>query len=247
MKLLYNAPAIFHKGAIIVGDTHFGMEGKLRKKGIYDEQFSMRLFLRLKELVVRHKAKKVIFVGDVKEEIPILDRKTEQVLNELAKICEIIIVRGNHDGGIERILEHNKIEHSNRIVITPSEGIVYEELGLVHGHSWPSEEVMNCNYIITGHQHPMITLTDSSGRKHSEPVWVIAEANVKNIKKQYKSNKKKTKLILMPSFNPLLGSNINSDENYHLGPILNKKLYKLADALVFRLDGTNLGKLRNIK
>ena len=60
MKFLYNAPAILHKGALIVGDTHFGMEMKLRNKGIYDDQFSMRIYMKLRDLVIRHKAKKLM-------------------------------------------------------------------------------------------------------------------------------------------------------------------------------------------
>ena len=52
MKFLYNAPALLHKGAIIVGDTHFGMERKLRSRGIFDNQFSLRLFYKLLKIII---------------------------------------------------------------------------------------------------------------------------------------------------------------------------------------------------
>ncbi|MEM5814737.1 MAG: hypothetical protein QXD77_02880, partial [Candidatus Aenigmatarchaeota archaeon] len=84
MRFIYDAPAILHKEALIVGDTHFGMEEKLRSKGIYDEQFSMRLFSKLKGLILAHKAKKLILLGDVKEDITMLDRKTEDILARLS-------------------------------------------------------------------------------------------------------------------------------------------------------------------
>lgn len=237
MKFLYNAPAIFHKSAIIVGDTHFGMEDKLRRKGIYDDQFSFRMFAKLKELAITHKAKKIIFLGDVKEEITMLDRKTDEILSKLSMICEIIVVRGNHDGGIEKF---------SKAKVAPSEGMVYENLGLLHGHSWPSEELMSCDYLIMGHQHPMIAITDAFGKRHSEPVWLIAEADTEKVAERYKTFNKKIKLILMPAFNPLVGSPLNIDVNERLGPILNNKLFKLNYALVFRLDGTSLGKFENI-
>lgn len=237
MNFLYNAPAIFHKGALIIGDTHFGMESKLRIRGIYDEQFSNKLFLKLKNLIISYNAKKLIMLGDVKEPITTLDEKTEEILAKLSLLCEIIIVRGNHDGGIERC-------PSAKII--PSEGFLYEKLGLVHGHSWPAEEVMSCTYLIMGHQHPMITLTDQLGKKHSEPTWLIADGNENEIKKHYKKFNKKIKLILMPAFNSLVGSSINS-KNVRLGPILNNNLFKLNDALVFHLDSTGLGKLNSIK
>src|SRR5262249_1983524 len=126
LKLLYNAPAIFHKGAIIVGDTHFGMEEKLKRRGIYDENFTSRLSGKLEDLVEEHKAERVIFLGDVKEDITMLDRKTADALSRLSMLCEVVVVRGNHDGGIE---------HFSKAKVAASEGLVYEGLGLVHGHS----------------------------------------------------------------------------------------------------------------
>jgi metallophosphoesterase superfamily enzyme len=237
MKFLYNAPAIFHKGAIIVGDTHFGMEDKLRRKGIYDEEFSLRLFSRLKELVISHKAKKLILLGDVKEDITMLDRRTEDILAKLSMLCEVTIVRGNHDGGIE---------HCANAKVVGADGMIYEKLGLTHGHSWPADGLMGCSHMIMGHQHPLVTMTDAFGRKHSEPVWVMAPPDAERIAERYKKFNKKINLVLMPAFNPLVGSAMNYDEKERLGPLLNNKLFKLNHAIVFRLDGTCLGQLKNI-
>jgi metallophosphoesterase superfamily enzyme len=238
MKFLYNAPAILHRGAIIVGDTHFGMESKLRRKGIFDEQFSLRLFEKLKGLITGHKAKRLILLGDVKEDITMLDPMTADVLARLSLLCEVIIVRGNHDGGIERC---------GSAKIIPSEGFVYQGLGLMHGHSWPADGLMGCDYLISGHQHPLVAMTDTLGRRHSEAVWLVAPADGEKIAARYGKFNKKIKLVLMPAFNPLVGSPINSTSEEHLGPVLNNNLFKLNDALVFRLDGTRLGKLHSIK
>jgi hypothetical protein len=237
MKFLYNAPAIFHKGAIIVGDTHFGMEQKLRRRGIYDDQFSARLFEKLKALVLEHKAGRVIFLGDVKEDITMLDRKTADILSKLSMLCKVVVVRGNHDGGIER---------SGNLEVAPPQGIVYEGLGLLHGHSWPAPPLMECEYLVMGHQHPMIAISDAFGRVHREPAWIIAPCDEKNMAERYAHFNKSIKLISMPAFNPLVGSTLNYDEEEHLGPILNNKLFKLNDAIVFRLDGTCLGKFESI-
>ncbi len=253
MKFLYNAPAIIHEDALIVGDTHFGMENKLRKKGIYDNQFSMRLYYKLEELIIKNKIKKLILLGDVKEEIQFIDEKVKEILIKLSKLCEVIIVRGNHDGGIEAInnpvsLElcnvqgHGGIEKINNIKIIDASGFVYKKLALMHGHSWPNEKLMECNYLITAHQHPCILITDGFGKKHFEPVWLIASADDKKIKEYYKKYNKKIKLILIPAFNPLVGSALNLEKNKMLGPVVNNKLFKLDDALVFQLNGTSLGK-----
>ncbi|VVC04541.1 Calcineurin-like phosphoesterase superfamily domain protein [Candidatus Bilamarchaeum dharawalense] len=249
MKILYNAPAILHKGALIVGDTHFGMEWKLRQRGVYDEQFSTRLFSKLKELIVDHKVKTLILLGDVKEDITMLDRTTEEILAKLSMLCKVIIVRGNHDGGIDAInsgsLERRAVQgHGGNAEVKAASGFVYEKLGLIHGHSWPAEELMGCSHLIMGHQHPMISITDAFGKKRSEPVWVVAKPDVEVIKKRYGKFNKKIKLILMPAFNPVIGTPINIDDKTKFGPLINNKLFKLNDALVFRLNGICLGKLK---
>jgi putative SbcD/Mre11-related phosphoesterase len=237
MKFIYDAPALLHKNALILGDTHFGMEEKLKRKGIYDDQFSARLFEKLRGLVKKHRANQVIFLGDVKEEITILDAKTREILEQLERLCDITIVRGNHDGGIEQFLNAR---------IVPSEGFVYENLGLIHGHSWPGDELMACKYLVMGHQHPMVSITDRMGRKHREPVWIVAETDNEKVAEHYKKFNKKIKLILMPAFNPLVGYSINFTKKEQIGPVLNNKLFKLNDALVFRLNGTCIGRFNSI-
>lgn len=237
MRFLYNAPAILHRKAIIVGDTHFGMEQRLRRRGIYDEGFSERLFQKLKALVAEHGAERVIFLGDVKDEITMLDRRTEDILSRLSMLCKVTVVRGNHDGGIER---------SGAVEVEPAGGIVFGGLGLVHGHSWPDDALMGCKHIVMGHQHPMISIRDAFGKAHREAAWIIAPGDEGSLAARYKGFDRSIRLILMPAFNPLVGSTLNHDEKEHLGPLLNNKLFKLDDAIVFRLDGTCLGKFENI-
>lgn len=232
IKFLYNAPAILIKDTIIVGDTHFGMENKLRRKGIYDDGFSMRLLEKIKDLIKTHKAKKIIFLGDVKEDITYIDEKTRKILIEIKKISEIKIIKGNHDGGIEEFLG-----------IEIFDGLLFENLGLVHGHAWPKEEIFQAQYLVVGHQHPLLEKLDNFGKKHTEPVWIFADPNPNEIQKHYTKFNEKIKLILMPAFNPLVGFPINSRGKNRFGPILNNNLFKLEDALVFGLDGTCLGLL----
>ncbi len=238
VKILYDAPAILHKGALIVGDTHFGMEAKLRRKGIHDAQFSGRLAERLAGLVRRHRAKRLVFLGDVKEDILMLDSATESALAKLSLLCRITIVRGNHDGGIERC---------GNAEIIDAGGFAYEGLGLLHGHSWPAEEVMRCGRVVMGHQHPMVGITDAFGKRRYEPAWIVAPGDRARIAERYKGAPRGIELVMMPAFNPLVGSGMNIDGNERLGPLLNNNLFKLDDAIVFRLDGTCLGKLDSLK
>jgi putative SbcD/Mre11-related phosphoesterase len=236
MRFIYNAPAILHKKALIIGDTHFGMEDKLRQQGIFDEHFSDRIFDRVKTLLQETKAERLIILGDVKERVAVLDPKTADILAKLGLLCELIIVRGNHDGGIEGC--------GARIV--PSSGFVYGKLGLVHGHSWPTDECMNADFLVSAHQHPRFSIVDKSGKRHSEPAWAIAEPDSKRIAEHYKKYNKKIKLILMPAFNPIVGSSFEPTDE-RLGPITSNNLFKINAASIYRLDGTLLGELDKIK
>jgi len=213
------------------------MEERLRRRGIHDSQFSMREFERLKGLIARHRAKRLILLGDVKEDITMLDGTTEQILAKLSMLCRVTIVRGNHDGGIERC---------GNAEIVAAGGFVFGKLGLLHGHSWPDEALLSCDYLVVGHQHPMVALTDAFGKRRAEPAWIIAPCDAEAIANRYKKFNSSISLIMMPAFNPLVGSAINIDDKGRLGPVVNNKLFKLNRALVFRLDGTCLGQLGKI-
>ncbi|MFA6530970.1 MAG: metallophosphoesterase [Candidatus Micrarchaeia archaeon] len=246
MKFLYNAPAIFHKDALIIGDAHFGIEGKLFRKGIFSNDFSEKLAEKIIELLKQTKAKKIIFLGDVKDDITYLDqytirafRKIKEYTDDAKNKIEIIIVRGNHDGGIENL--------GNGITIVPSDGFVYHGLGLIHGHSWPSEQCMKAKYLISAHQHPQIEFIDSSEKRHVETVWIVASPDEKIIGEHYENFNKKITLIMMPAFNPIIGNTIKTGEEKHLGPILNNKLFKWNDALLYRLNGIPVRRLSSIK
>jgi len=239
MKFIQNAPAIIHKDAIIVSDTHFGIESRLREKGIYQSNFSLHLCDKLIALAKKHKKKKIIIVGDVKENITSVENETRAALAKLVDACKVQVVKGNHDGGLE-------YAGITGIDIVGPEGFVFSGVGLVHGHAWPDEKLMKCKYIICGHQHQHITFNDTFGKRHSEPAWIIAPLEKENAKKYFRKLSSTIKLILMPPFNPLVGKTLNMRNEKQLGPLLNNKIFKLERALVVRLDGTMLGKLRGL-
>ena len=236
LRFLYNAPAIYHKKALIIGDTHFGIESKLLAKGIYVQNFSDNLFEKIKSLIHQTKAEKLIILGDVKERITALDSKSADILARLSLLAELIIVRGNHDGGIEGC----------GAKIISSKGFVHGKLGMVHGHSWPSAEVMEADYLISAHQHPQLSVVDRSGSRHVEPVWIMADPEPENISAKYTDFNEKIKLVLMPAFNPLVGATFNAQDS-RLGPILSNNLFKINAATIYRLDGTSIGKLGSLQ
>jgi putative SbcD/Mre11-related phosphoesterase len=239
MRFVYNEAAVLHRGALIIGDTHFGIEERLRRKGISAYDISKRLATRITTLVKLTRAKRLIILGDVKENIAYVDDFTRLAFAELEKTVprsKITIVRGNHDGRVEEL----------GCEVVPAEGFVYGKLGLMHGHSWPGEKCMNADYLLSAHQHPQMEMRDASGKKHAEPVWAVADADVKRMAEYYDEFNKKIRLVLMPAFNPLVGSAVKNAADSHLGPVLNNKLFKWNDAILYHLNGVAIGKLSRI-
>lgn len=233
MRFLYNVPALLYRHALIVGDMHFGIEQRLHNQGIRAEGISKELTEKLIRVAKENNVKKIIFLGDVKENILRVDPITKKIFEKLSKKFDIVIVRGNHDGGIEQL----------DVKIAPSEGLRFGQLGLVHGHSWPSKEVMQAKYIISAHQHPQLAMKDAFGKPHLEPVWVIASLQASKIKKYYKKFHPKLQLVVVPAFNSLVGFPIQKLSKEQLGPSLNNNLFKWDHALVYRLNGNCLGRV----
>ena len=237
MRFIANQAALFHRGALIIGDTHFGMEYHLKEKGIHYQDVSESILEKILLLISETKAKRLIILGDVKEPIMHVDAITKRILEKLQEQTRVTIVRGNHDGGIETIC--NDVKSSG--------GFLYHNLALIHGNAWPSEELMQAPYLISAHQHPQIELQDRLGKFHTESAWFIAPPNQLQLKKFYKKYNTKIQLILLPAFNPLVGKSFKLNADEHLGPLLHNKLFKLDLAIVYKLDGTVLGKLKQLR
>ncbi|MBN2478362.1 metallophosphoesterase [Candidatus Micrarchaeota archaeon] len=225
MKFLYSKPAVLYKDAFIVGDTHFGIEKRLSEKGI-NLNFSRILAEKLVSDAKTTTAGKIIVLGDFKDEIMTVGKEAEEAIDLITKDFELIIVKGNHDGGIERL----------GIKVVPPEGFVYRGLGLIHGHCWPSEKVMNSKRILMAHQHPLYRHEDKFKKSVLEPVFISAEANPEKISKHYKKFNEKIGCIIMPAYNPLIGSVFNIKEK-KLGPLFYNMLFKWNHINVYNTKG----------
>lgn len=236
MRFLYNEPALMYRDALIVGDTHFGIEQRLQRQGIRAQGISEQMAQHLIQLARGHKARRIIFLGDVKEGITRVDPITREIFEKLKKEFLITIVRGNHDGGIEEL----------GVEVIAGEGLRYGSLGLIHGHSWPGAHVMAARYIVSAHQHPQLTLNDKFGKPHSEPVWVIADGDRAVLRKKYEKTHTDVQLIVVPAFNPLVGFDLKKLSGGQLGPLINNNVFKWSAALVVRLNGNSVGKINQL-
>lgn len=227
VQFLAGKEAAVHGSALIISDLHLGMESLLLERGIRDTGISGMLLRKTLSLLEETKKKKLIIAGDLKENLVGVPPQARDYLREVGEFAEIIIVKGNHDGGIERI---------PGIEVVGAEGFVYRKLGIFHGHGWPGKEVMGCRNVLMGHNHPHVKI-----RGEWEPAWVEMKPDKKKMAERYPEFNRKINLVLMPSFNPLLGTNVAQTGG--LGPVLKNKLFKIDTAIVYTLGGTKIGKL----
>jgi len=235
-----NKPAlIIDDKILVIADLHIGIESELRGHGLNVSSQTGKMFDNLEKICKKYKPKKIVLLGDIKHNIPsstISERKdVEKFLKNAKKLSKIHIVVGNHDGFIKKLVPED-------ITVYPSQGFTIENIGFIHGHSWPKEEVIKSDQVIMAHTHPTIMLTDRLGHKSFEPCWVDAKPNKKKIKEKYKTEKT-PKILIIPAFNPLCGG-IAINRDGITGPMSN--IIDIPQSSIYLMDGTSLGFVKSI-
>ena len=234
-------PALFIKKekTMIITDLHIGIEKHLNKLGI--NAYSQIKFMKdqIIFLCKKYNPNKIFLLGDIKHNIPTstyFEKKdVKDFLINLLSYSEIHIIPGNHDGNINKISPSDVIIHS-------SDGYIFKDIGLIHGHRWPKKDLMFCKYLIIGHTHPTIMLKDRLGYKKFESCWLKGEILKKLLLKKY-PNSNNIKFITIPAFNPLCGG-IPLNVDGFIGPL--GKLIDINNSEVFLLNGSSLGKIKDL-
>jgi putative SbcD/Mre11-related phosphoesterase len=249
MKFIKNFPALFIEEikSLIIADLHIGIEYELYKSGIKIPNQVKEMEKNIEKLIKQTKAKRLIILGDVKHDVPGISyqemREIPEFLKTISKMISVDICLGNHDTYLKEILPENIKLHGTK-------GFKIKNFGFNHGHAWPSEELLTCDCLIISHTHPIIQFIDKFGYRIIEPVWVKGKIDKEKVKEKYKIKKTgKLEVIVMPAFNRLLGGtpvNIKTNNDELLGPLLKNEFIDLKMAEIYLLDGTYLGKLKDI-
>jgi putative SbcD/Mre11-related phosphoesterase len=225
---LKNHPAMKIGNSLVIADLHIGITKDIYQKGVILPRQASSLANEINKLKKMTKTRRLIVLGDIKHRLYGLNsNETEEVraFFSLLKYKDIIIIKGNHDGDIEKIL-------TSLQGVKVKKFIIINNYYLTHGHRNVNTKR---DIIVIGHNQPHIRLIDEMGAKYTEPVWVKGLIRTKS--------KAKKRLIIMPAFNKLCGATIvNKDEL--LGPIA-KKLIK-SKARVYLLDGTDIGTIKDL-
>jgi hypothetical protein len=249
MKFIKNFPALFIQEikTLVIADLHVGIEYELYKSGIKIPSQVDEMKKNIFYLIKKTKAKRFIILGDVKHDVPGISyqemKEIPEFMKDLSQKIKVDVCLGNHDTYIKEL-------SSEEITIHGSDGFKIGRFGFIHGHAWPSKKLLSCDFLITGHTHPVIQFTDKFGYRIIEPVWIKNRIDREKIKQRYKvETTGKLEFIIMPAFNRLLGGtpvNVNRNNDELLGPLLKNNFVNMNKSEIYLLDGTYLGKLKNL-
>ncbi len=265
MRFLHGVPALVIGNALVVADIHSGIEERLNRKGSRVSGITCAMREQLVSLISETGPSRLVVLGDAKEEIIGISEATMKFYGELSKLVPLTIVKGNHDGGLERLESEGLKVKEEEILFEHRQGKAANgktlatkqvSFGLCHGHAWPSEKLMGCDFLVIAHQHAQVELAEKKRRKsrlhegayiysHWEQAWLVAEPDPKKLLVKYPRANKGIRLVIVPSFNPLVGAG-KAGSGTGLGPILKNNIFKLKHAKAYRLDGTCLGKLSDL-
>jgi len=274
--LLPHAAALIkeeNKKTLVIADPHMGWELSLQDKGIHLPSQTPKLLKKLVDLLIDNKPDSLIIVGDVKYTVVVSEpgewHDIPDFFGELRKhVADIGIVIGNHDANLEPMLPGD-------VKLYPAGGIALGDVGLFHGHKWPSPALMGCKTLVMGHLHPVIVFRDPAGFKITRQAWMHVECNgqalartllqkhgvkiqgtvEETLQKHYHVEINTSEVFIMPSFNDFLGGRAVNESRPRkeigadalIGPVLRSTAVDVEDAELYLLDGTFVGTLRQLR
>lgn len=232
--------------ALVVADVHCGIEAALRyERGVELASNADVRRERLLSLLDQTGAGRLVVLGDFGHRIgnPKGDERDEiaTLIDAVTDRVALTLVPGNHDGGVADAF-------GDRIDVTPGTGIRLGTVGFLHGHTWPSEDVLAAETVCIGHEHPAVKLTDSVGGSRVEQAWlrgsldrdVFAEGLGVDADALVWHD---PELVVFPAFNDRSGGTWINVQDDFLAPFLPDGL---ARGETYLLDGTRLGNYRRV-
>jgi len=277
LSLLWPHPAAMVRTkktkTLLIADPHIGWEMALQEKGIHVPSQTPKILKKLTAILSEYKPQQLVIVGDVKYTVVSTElgewHDVPDFFSQLQRyIGDIAIVRGNHDANIEPLLPEN-------VKLLPATGIVIGDVGVFHGHKWPSPALLGCKTLVMGHLHPVVVFRDPAGFKVTRQVWMRAHCDTEalarillqkhrvkiegsvaeTLQKHFKVRLKSKEIFIMPSFNDFLGGRPVNEAKPRkeigsaalIGPVLRSEAVDVDNAELYLLDGTYLGTLNQLR
>ncbi len=236
-RIVPSKPALVLEGkkkSLIVTDIHIGFENNLTSNDIFIGKNSSinETIQELSEIIDIENPDSVILLGDIKSSIKSISRnewdEVPMFFEQIRKKCDVILVPGNHDANIQRLVPDN-------ISLISSTGMVEENILLTHGNTMPSENFSHVDKIIMGHVHPVFFQEDSV--INGQRVWISLKTEKENI---FPNKSGELEIIVIPSFNKYFYATHRKQNKKSISPIINK-IKSVSNARIVTLDGTIIG------
>ena len=223
--------------ALMVADYHAGIEAGLRyEQGVEVRSKAEERRERLLGLVAETDPDRLVVLGDLMHSIGDpggAERGEVEVLVEsLPDDLSVTLVKGNHDGDVESWV--------GDVTVTPGHGTRIGDVGVAHGHTWPSPDVLSAEVVCVGHEHPRVRLEDEVGGSRVERVWLRGSLAPEAFAERYPDREATAdELVVFPAFNDLSGGTwVNVAGQEFLSPFLPAGL---DGGQAYLLDGARLG------
>jgi hypothetical protein len=221
------------KRYLVVTDLHIGFENTFLSNEIHVEpkELVKEVVDSLLSIMESEKPDALVLLGDVKSGIDFISKVEWQAVPlffEIGKKIETIIIPGNHDGNIQKLLPEG-------ITLVSSSGLVIGDTLLTHGHTMPSENLSQINKIVMGHVHPVFFQEGSviDGQR----VWVSIRAEKNQL---FPSSKGILEIIILPAFNKYFYATHKKYYKKSTSPIL-QSIKNFQSAKIVTLDGSIIG------
>jgi putative SbcD/Mre11-related phosphoesterase len=221
------------KRYLVVTDLHIGFENMFLSNEIHVEPKEMvqEAVDSILSIMEYEKPDTLVLLGDVKSGIDFISKVEWQAVPlffEIGKKIETILIPGNHDSNIQKLLPDG-------ITLVSSSGLVMGDTLLTHGHTMPSENLSYINKIVMGHVHPVFFQEGSviDGQR----VWVSIRAEKNQL---FPSSKGTLEIIILPAFNKYFYATHKKYYKKSISPIL-QSIKNFQSAKIVTLDGSIIG------
>jgi putative SbcD/Mre11-related phosphoesterase len=206
----------------VIADTHLGFDICINERGGNFPQIQKdSIAERINNIIDKYKLKTLVINGDIKHNFELSYNEikfAKEFLGHLKEKVNLVLIRGNHDTFISKVVEELGIEIYNHYEI--------KSYTITHGHTNFKE---NKNFLILGHEHPSIKLRDEVGAILKLPCYLY--------NKRY---------IVLPAFNPLSPGN-DLVNNYASSPCIKRDYLDSEVYAITELGLLNFGTLRDLR
>lgn len=224
---------------VIVTDIHIGFESNLATNGIFVGKNSTisETINELENIIDIENPDSIVLLGDIKSSIKnITKSEWDEVplfFEKISKKCNITLIPGNHDAGIQRLVPDN-------ISMISSIGMTEGRILLTHGHTMPSENYSQVDRIIMGHVHPVFFNEESV--LNGQRVWISLKTDKENI---FPNKSGVLEVTIVPSFNKYFYATHKRKYKKSISPII-EKIKNVSSARIVTLNGTIIGDENNL-